>query len=125
MDFIAAIIATIILSGLGIFQLLLALGKPYGEYAWGGGHRILPNPLRVGSAVSILLYALIASIMLDRAGVLPLYTNTSLNQNGIWFIVAYSLLGVVMNAASRSRKERNTMTPLVTVLLICAVIIAF
>lgn len=39
---LSALVASIVLIGLMIFQLLLVLGRPYGQYAWGGQHRVLP-----------------------------------------------------------------------------------
>ena len=43
---LAAIIAILIFTGLGIFQLMLALGKPYGKAAYGGKYEVLPDNLR-------------------------------------------------------------------------------
>jgi hypothetical protein len=33
--------AVAVLAGLVVFQLMLIAGRPLGEYAWGGSHRIL------------------------------------------------------------------------------------
>ena len=35
---------------------------------------------------------------------------------GMWIVFAYFVLGIPLNAISRSRPERFTMTPVVTVL---------
>jgi hypothetical protein len=54
----AAIAATVGFAGLAVFQLLLAAGVPWGEAAWGGSHEgTLPASLRIGSAGSLLVYA--------------------------------------------------------------------
>ena len=59
-----------LLGALAVFQALLAFGAPLGRFAWGGQHRVLPRPLRVGSVVSIGVYALLGSIVLARADLL-------------------------------------------------------
>ena len=55
-----AIALSVILLALAIFQLALALGAPLGRFAWGGQHRVLPVRLRIGSAIAIVIYAVIA-----------------------------------------------------------------
>ena len=54
----AAIIFTLLMAALALFQLTLVLGAPLGHFAWGGQHRVLPGGLRIGSLVAIPLYAL-------------------------------------------------------------------
>ena len=53
----AALALTVLLALLAVFQLALALGAPLGHFAWGGAHRVLPRRLRIGSLVSIVIYA--------------------------------------------------------------------
>ena len=117
-----AVLGAAVLAALAVFQLLLVAGAPLGRYAWGGQHVVLPAHLRVGSAVSIALYVVFALVMLQAAGgagVLP----TGLVDVAIWALAGYFALGVVMNAASRSRPERLVMTPVALVLAaVCAVL---
>ena len=120
---IAAVVACIILAGLAILQSALMLGAPAGHLAWGGQHRVLPRRLRIGSAVSIALYALFGSILLDRAGLLDL-PDGALSHIAAWVLFAYFLVGILMNAVSRSRSERYTMTPVAAVLAVCALLVA-
>lgn len=120
----AAILAAVILAALAAFQLALAAGWPLGRYAWGGQHRVLPLRLRVGSAISIGIYIAIAVILLERSGVVSLFNTGNQIRVLAWVIVAFFLLGIAMNAASRSRPERYLMTPLVTLLTVLAVIVA-
>ena len=120
----AAIIFTVLMAGLAVFQLALALGAPLGHFAWGGQHRVLPRGLRIGSLVAIALYALFSAIVLMRAGLLPAWPNAGWVGPAAWAIVAYMGLGVVVNAISRSLPERLTMTPLVSVLLVLSLIVA-
>ena len=105
-----AVVGVAILGGLAVLQVLLVSGAPLGRYAWGGQHVVLPGRLRVGSAVSIALYALFALVIVQAAGgvdVLP----AGLVDVAVWVLVGYFALGVVMNAVSRSRPERLVMTP--------------
>src|SRR3954452_9080085 len=60
----AAVVASVVLTGLAIFQVLLAAGRPLGRFAWGGRNEVLPARLRVGSVVSICLYAFFAALLL-------------------------------------------------------------
>lgn len=119
----AAILATVILVGLALFQAALAAGKPLGRLAWGGQHRILPKSLRVGSAVSIVVYIAIAVVLLDRADLISVLQNDTA-QIAAWVIVAFFIVGIGMNAASRSKPERYLMTPIVAVLAALSIVVA-
>ncbi len=119
-----AIIFCVLLSGLAIFQLALALGAPLGHFAWGGAHAKLPANLRIGSLIAIAIYALIALIILERAGLTRVFPEAAIPSIGAWVAVAYLALGIPMNAISRSKPERFTMTPLVTLLFGLALAVA-
>ncbi len=119
-----AIVATIILAGLGVFQLALALGAPLGRYAWGGQHKaVLPAKLRIGSVISIVLYALFAIVALDKAGAVDVL-NDGVVDVAIWAIAGYLFIGVAMNGISRSKHERYTMTPIVAMLAVLFLAVA-
>ena len=66
----AAVALCVLLGALALFQLALILGAPVGRFAWGGQYRVLPAKLRIGSAVAIVIYALIGALALDRASVI-------------------------------------------------------
>jgi hypothetical protein len=121
---IAAIAASIILAGVGVLQAFLAAGAPLGHFAWGGRHRVLPIGFRIASAVAIPLYIGMIVLMLNRAGILSVSTNSGAIRVAAWLLVGYFTLGVVANLASRSRPERYVMTPIVLVLAILAAVIA-
>lgn len=120
---ISAIVLTVILAALAVFQLALALGAPIGHFAWGGAHRVLPTRLRIGSLVSILIYALIVVLALDRAGALEVVPDP-VSTVGMWVVFGYFVLGIPLNAISRSRPERFTMTPIVIVLAVLSLFVA-
>ena len=121
MPFVLAL--TAILAVLAVFQLSLALGAPLGRFAWGGQHRVLPVRLRIGSAVSILIYALIAVIAWDRVGAIDVFAEP-FSEIAMWVIFAYFVIGILMNALSRSKPERYTMVPVSAVLAILSFFIA-
>lgn len=115
----AAVLATLVLAAISVVQVAAAAGRPVGRLVWGGQHEVLPHRLRVGSAVSVLVYALMAAALLARAG----------GRHGAlvvvaWVLFGYFALGVVVNAASRSRSERNVMTPACAVLAGCSLVVA-
>lgn len=120
---LAAVALCVILAALAVFQLALALGAPIGRFAWGGQHRVLPTRLRIGSLVSIVIYAVIAVLALDRAGAIDVVSDV-VSAVGMWVVFAYFVLGIPMNAISRSTAERYTMTPIVTVLAVLSLLIA-
>lgn len=118
-----ALALTVILGALAIFQLALALGAPLGRFAWGGQHRVLPARLRLGSAVAIAIYALIVVIALDRIGAIDVFPDLFVTI-AMWVVFAYFALGIVLNAASRSKSERVVMVPVTIVLAVLSFCIA-
>lgn len=118
MEQLYAILACIILGCLAVFQVALVAGAPIGRFAWGGQHDVLPRKLRIGSIVSILLYALFGYTALAQAGLVPVLVNQPFTGVFMWVLTGYFTLGVVMNAISRSKPERFVMTPVALVLAI-------
>jgi hypothetical protein len=118
-----ALALTVILAALAVFQLVLIFGAPLGRFAWGGQHRVLPARLRIGSAVSILVYALIDVIAWDRVGAIEVFPEP-FSAVAMWVIFAYFVLGILMNAISRSKPERYVMVPVSIVLAVLSFFIA-
>lgn len=120
----AAYVFTGLLALAAVFQLALALGAPWGAFAYGGQKKgTLPTGYRLASIGAIVVYAVIAVIGLDRAGVIDVLPEV-ISQVGIWVAFGFFALGVIMNGISRSKPERYTMTPVVLVLAVLALIIA-
>jgi hypothetical protein len=117
------VLAVVVLAGLAVFQALLVAGQPLGRFAWGGQHAVLPTGLRVGSAVSIPLYAAFAVLILCAAGALAVLPEGFVGV-AIWVLTGYFALGIAMNAISRSRPERLAMTPTVLVLAAICLVLA-
>ena len=120
---IVALAGVAVLGGLAVFQLLLVAGRPLGRFAWGGQHEVLPRGLRIGSAVSVVLYAGMALVILQAADLISVLPE-SVADVGIWVLTGYFALGVLLNGISRSRSERLVMTPVVTVLAVSCLLIA-
>ena len=121
---IAAIAACVLLGALTVFQLALIAGAPLGHLAWGGQHRVLPARLRIGSVVSVVLYALFALVILDRAGIVSVIPWDGVVQVAAWVLFAYFALGIVVNLASRSVPERAIMVPASALLAIATFFVA-
>lgn len=118
-----ALVLTVILGVLALLQLALASGAPLGRFAWGGRHRVLPARLRIGSAVSILIYAFVVMVAFDRLGAIDVLPS-GFSEVTMWVVFAYFCVGIVMNAISRSKPERYTMTPVCLVLAALSLLIA-
>lgn len=121
----AALLACVILAGLGLFQASLVAGAPLGRFAWGGAHEVLPRRLRVGSLTSVGLYALFAVIILEKAGVTSIVAAAAVSDIGSWVLTGYFLLGVLVNAISRSKPERAVMTPVALMLSVLCLLVAW
>jgi len=119
----AAVVSLLLLAALAVFQSLLVVGLPLGRFAWGGQAEVLPASLRVSSAVSVALYAAFAVLILQAAGILSLLPD-GIAGVAIWVLAGYFVLGIAMNAASRSRPERLVMTPVVAVLAAACLVLA-
>lgn len=123
MTAIALLVVLALLAALAVLQLLVAAGLPLGRFAWGGTHRVLPRGLRVGSALSVLVYAGLAALLLSRAGVLPAGDSAAVIVL-TWVAFAFFAASVALNAISRSPAERWTMTPTSLLLAAATLVIA-
>lgn len=120
---IPAAVATVVLTAMGVLQILVATGRPYGAFVYGGQHRVLPSKLRITSAVAVALYAAFAALLWARIGVLPGEDHAFIVVL-TWVLFAYFTFGIALNAISRSPAERYTATPACLVLSICTLLIA-
>ena len=114
----------VLMVALAVFQAALIAGAPIGQLAWGGQDRVLPTRKRIGSGISIALYAVFAVIVLERAGLVDVLPWPAVAEVGIWVLAGYFVLGIAMNGISRSRPERWTMAPLCAVLAALTVVVA-
>lgn len=92
--------------GVGLFQVALAVGAPWGAAAWGGANAgVLPTGFRVASGVSALVWAGVAAVAAGRL-LGPVGRRRLLLGSA-----AYLTLGIAMNAASPSGVERAVWVP--------------
>ena len=113
----------VILALIAVFQIALAAGAPWGKLAWGGSHEVLPAKLRIGSLVAVVIYAAIVMIAFTRLGALHALPD-GVAVVAMWVVFGYFALGIVLNAASRSKPERLVMTPTTVVLAVLSLLIA-
>ncbi|HRK04738.1 MAG TPA: hypothetical protein PLW14_06530 [Chlorobiota bacterium] len=124
MNEIALKIFVVVCSLTAIFHVLVAFGLPWGRFTQGGQHDgRLPTRGRVTAVASAIILVLFIIVALTRSGRILLdYTNVS--HTAMWVVTAYMALGVVLNAISRSKAERNLWTPVVLILLLCSLVLS-
>lgn len=107
-----------------LFQILLAAGMPWGEYAWGGAYPgTLPPPMRVASAFSALLLGAMGAVVLIRAGIVrPDWRDRF--RKPAWFVTGYFAVGVVANAITPSAMERIIWLPVAAALFGLSLVVA-
>ena len=107
-----------------LFQLALVFGAPLGEYTMGGKFPgKLPVKMRIAALIQIFILLLFASVVIAKAGI-SLEKYQSIGRIGIWFIVAFFVLGSIVNLLSPSRKEKLVMGPANIIALIITLLIA-
>ena len=120
----AALLFSLLAAGVAAFQLALALGAPWGAYAMGGTFPgSFPPAMRGAAVVQALVILLISAIVLARAElVLAVWKPASMW--AIWIVVAFSGVGLVLNAISPSAGERSVWVPVAVVMLVCSLTVA-
>ena len=107
----SSFIVAILFVSIAVFQVLLSLGFPLGEFAMGGYHKILPKKLRIASAANALILLFMGFVFLQHTNVLNGMDFLSTNIL-VWVITVFLGLNAIANLISRSKKERFVMTPL-------------
>jgi hypothetical protein len=127
---IAAMAAAVLLVSISVFQVLLALGVPWGSAAYGGGSAgpdgVLPSGLRVASAIAAVILAVAAWVMLVRADLVrrgPL--SARLLRWATWVIVAFMVLNTLSNLSSSNPVERWVLGGTTVVLAFLCGYVAF
>jgi hypothetical protein len=121
-------IAAVVFSALTVctvgFQLALAAGAPWGAYAMGGrSPGRFPPALRVAAVVQAFVLALLAAIVLLRAGLMsPRWASAS--AGWVWVVVAVSGLSLVLNSITPSVRERRIWAPAALVMLVSSAVVA-
>lgn len=107
-----------------LFQLALVFGAPLGEYTMGGKFPgKLPVKMRIAALIQIFILLLFVSVVIAKSGI-SLKQYHSIGRIGIWFVVAFFILGSIVNLSSRSKKEKLVMGPANIIALIITLLIA-
>jgi hypothetical protein len=120
----AALAATVGFGILAVFQFALAMGAPLGGAAWGGQYAQLPTGLRIGSAVSVTIWAFATWIVLRRAGFRVAPLPTAFVSWSTWFLAGALPLAALLNFASSSVWERFVWGPTSLILAVLCFILA-
>lgn len=106
-----------------LFQGCLAAGLPWGAASMGGKFPgKYPTKMRWVAVLNMLLLALIASIVLIKAGLL-FPDLLSFARIGIWFVLLFCLLGTVANTITPSKIER-IWAPVALLQFVTALVVA-
>jgi hypothetical protein len=122
---VSAILYAIISAVVIVFQIALAAGAPWGEYAMGGAFPgRFPPALRIAAIIQAALLIGMAAVVLARAGlILPSWSRAA--RWLVWFVVAFATVSLVLNLITPSAGERAIWVPTVLLLLISSAIAAF
>ncbi|ANC77628.1 hypothetical protein ABE65_012805 [Fictibacillus phosphorivorans] len=108
--YFSSIIVAIMFVSISVFQVLLSLGYPLGEFAMGGFYKVLPKKLRIMSMINAIILLFMGIVFLKHTDVLYgfnfLPTNTL-----VWIITIFLGTNTITNLLSQSKKERRMMTP--------------
>jgi hypothetical protein len=116
---ITALTGSILFSIVIALYILLASGLPYGEYAMGGKHRILPKKERIICLISVMVQIFAILILLQAGRVIRIGFSEKTTIILCYFFAVYLSLNVLMNLLSKSKKERLIMTPVSFIIAVC------
>jgi hypothetical protein len=107
-----------------VFQLALAFGAPWGEYTMGGRFPgKLPPKMRTAALMQIIIIIVFALIVLIKSG-LVFSQFYSIGKIAVWFVVAFFVLGSILNLSTPSKGERMIWGPVNVLLLATSVFVA-
>jgi hypothetical protein len=103
---LAAIVFTILTGIVIIFQGCLVIGLPWGKASMGGKYPgKYPLKMKVVAIINIFVLSLFIGIVLSKANLI--YPQLKYFSNiGIWLVVAFMLIGTVLNTITKSKIER-------------------
>lgn len=102
-----------------ILSFLIILGLPLGDLTMGGRYKVFPKKLRIVLVSQLLLQVFFVIVILQMGGYLPLWFSHKTTRIILIVMAVYLSLNVLMNLASKSRKERLIMTPLSLIAAVC------
>ena len=123
LETVSAIILTALTGIVIIFQGCLAAGVPWGEASMGGRYPgKYPPKMRVAAIINMFILGFIAAIVLSEAD-LMFSRLKSISGIGIWFVVAFFVVGTILNTITPSKIER-IWAPVALFQLITSIIVA-
>lgn len=124
----AAITAAVLFGVVALFQLALALGVPWGAFAYGGravrDGGTLPPTYRGASAVTAVFLVLFAIVILTRAGVVGTSGDSAMVTVMSWVIVGFMAINTPMNLLGKHWMERFVFGGITLVLVVLCAIVA-
>jgi hypothetical protein len=102
-----------------ILSVLIICGLPLGELTMGGQYKVFPKKLRMVLVSQLLLQIFFVITILQMGGYLPMWFSYKTTRIILIVMAVYLSLNVLMNLASKSKKERLIMTPLSLIAAIC------
>lgn len=124
---VIALVASLLLMLISVFQLALAAGAPWGSAAWGGRHSgVLPRRLRWASGIAgLIVYPWITLLVVDAGQLVDLnLVDRDSRAVILWVLTGLFSLGALANLASRSRIER-LWAPVAAGVAVCCGILAY
>jgi hypothetical protein len=125
----AATAAAALFGVMALFQVALALGVPWGAFAFGGravrDDGSLPPTYRAVSALTSAVLAIFAVVILVRGGVVGTSGDDTLVRVMSWVIVAFMVINTPMNLMGKHWIEKYVFGGITLVLVVlCAVVAA-
>lgn len=122
-----AVTAAALLVGVAVFQAVVALGAPLGDYVWGGFTEGELSPIfRIASAFAAVSLLWMALIVLARAGIAVPITPAPTHRLKAftWTISGFMVLNTIGNLASQSSSEQLLMAPITALLAVLIALVA-
>lgn len=106
------------------FQLALAAGAPWGEFAMGGAFPgQFPAALRLAAVAQAALLVFWAVVVWVRAGlILPRWTRSA--RWLIWGVVIFAAFSLVLNLITPSAGERAIWAPVALIMFLSSLLVA-
>lgn len=124
----AAIAAAVLFGVVAVFQLALALGVPWGAFAFGGravrADGTLPAGYRAASAVTAVVLVFFAVVILGRGGVIGSSGDSTWVTVMSWVIVAFMAINTPMNLMGKHWVEKYLFGGITLVLVVLCSIVA-
>jgi hypothetical protein len=120
---IAAIIFSILIGIVILFQGALALGAPWGSASMGGKYPgKYPPKMRIVAILNMLILSILILIVLARADLI-LSQLYEFSRYAIWAVVLFTIVGTIMNTITPSKIER-IWAPVTALAFISSLIVA-